>query len=115
MKAAFDVETVTKRFYDRFKKEHDTFLGFIKGIQQAQDKDWYASLMLNRLMFIYFIQKKGFLDYLKREGPDVMCLQETKAAPDQLGAELLAVDGYDSHFVSAEKKGYTPDPACLGK
>lgn len=26
------------------------------------DRDWYAALMLNRLMFIYFIQKKGFLD-----------------------------------------------------
>ncbi len=52
-------------------------------------------------------QKKGFLDYLKRESPDIMCLQETKAAPDQLGSELLAVDGYDSHFVSAEKKGYS--------
>jgi exodeoxyribonuclease-3 len=52
-------------------------------------------------------QKKGFLDYLKRENPDVMCLQETKASPEQLDEGLLAVDGYESHFVSAEKKGYS--------
>src|ERR1051326_1062803 len=52
-------------------------------------------------------QKKGFLDYLKRENPDVMCLQETKASPEQLDEALLAVDGYESHFVSAEKKGYS--------
>jgi hypothetical protein len=64
-----NAEKVTKKFYEGFKKEHTAFLGFIKGITESQDKDWYASLMLNRLMFIYFIQKKGFLNndkfYLK--------------------------------------------------
>ena len=60
--SAFDVEKVTKRFYDRFKAEHQAFLGFIKGIRDAANREWYASLMLNRMMFIYFIQKRGFLD-----------------------------------------------------
>lgn len=59
---AFDVDHVTKRFYDRFKEEHKAFLSFIDGITAVADREWYASLMLNRLMFIYFIQKKGFLD-----------------------------------------------------
>jgi len=62
VRAAFDVEKVTKRFYDRFKKEHDAFLAFIDGIEALADREWYASLMLNRMMFIYFIQKRGFLD-----------------------------------------------------
>ena len=57
-----NAEVVTKKFYERFSKEHEKFLGFIKGIQSKVDQEWYASLMLNRLMFIYFIQKKGFLD-----------------------------------------------------
>ena len=56
------MEKVTKRFYDRFKKEHETFLGFIDGITDLAGREWYASLMLNRMMFIYFIQKRGFLD-----------------------------------------------------
>lgn len=55
-------EKVTKQFYDKFKKEHGAFLGFIKGIADKTNQEWYASLMLNRLMFCYFIQKKGFLD-----------------------------------------------------
>jgi len=55
-------ERVTKKFYDRFREEHKTFLKFIEGIKDTADREWYASLMLNRLMFIYFIQKKGFLD-----------------------------------------------------
>ena len=62
VRAAFDVEKVTKKFYERFKKEHSAFLGFVEGIQTVADREWYASLMLNRMMFIYFIQKRGFLD-----------------------------------------------------
>ena len=62
VRAAFDVEKVTKRFYERFKKDHHIFLGFIDGIRNLADREWYASLMLNRMMFIYFIQKQGFLD-----------------------------------------------------
>ena len=61
-RAGFDVERVTKRFYDRFQKEHAAFLKFVSGITDRADKEWYASVMLNRLMFIYFIQRKGFLD-----------------------------------------------------
>lgn len=69
MRDAFDREKITKRFYEAFKQQHDRFLGFIDGLASVSDRQWYASLMLNRLMFVYFIQKKGFLDgdinYLK--------------------------------------------------
>jgi hypothetical protein len=62
VRAAFDVEPVTRRFYDGFKEQHAAFLGFIEGIASQGDREWYASIMLNRLMFVYFIEKKGFLD-----------------------------------------------------
>ncbi len=62
VKKAFDVEKVTKKFFKRFEQEHQQFLKFIDGIHSEFDRTWYASLMLNRLMFIYFIQKKSFLD-----------------------------------------------------
>ena len=61
-RAGFDVERVTKRFYDRFQKEHAAFLKFVSGITEVADREWYVSVMLNRLMFVYFIQRKGFLD-----------------------------------------------------
>ncbi len=61
-RAGFDVERVTKRFYERFQQEHKAFLKFISGIPEGPDREWYASVMLNRLMFVYFIQRKGFLD-----------------------------------------------------
>ena len=53
------------------------------------------------------IQKKGFVDWFKKENPDILCLQETKAHPDQLTDDLKNVDGYKSYFSSAEKKGYS--------
>ncbi len=71
--AQFEKNTkdVTKKFYREFSAQHKEFLKFIKGIQEKVDQEWYASLMLNRLMFIYFIQKKGFLngdrDYLQNK------------------------------------------------
>ena len=53
------------------------------------------------------IYKKGFLDWFKKENPDILCLQETKAHPDQLVDELKNVDGYESFFSAAERKGYS--------
>ena len=62
VQSAFDTEKVTKRFYDRFKEEHEEFIQFLKGIPDEGLQHWYVSVILNRLMFIYFIQKKRFLD-----------------------------------------------------
>lgn len=65
---AVNSEKLTKSFYDGFKKQHKAFAAFIQGIDdqisasENKNKQWYASIMLNRLMFCYFIQKKGFLN-----------------------------------------------------
>lgn len=64
-----DVEKVTKKFYQLFDKQKNAFTKAITGIGTQGDQEWYASVMLNRLMFVYFVQKKGFLngdrDYLR--------------------------------------------------
>ncbi len=62
VRSGFDVEKVTRKFYERFKAEHQNFLKFVKGIPDEQMETWYASVMINRLMFLYFIQAKGFLN-----------------------------------------------------
>ena len=62
LRRAFDRDKVSNKFYTRFKTEHEAFANFIKGFTAANDQTWYASLMLNRLMFVYFIQRKGFLN-----------------------------------------------------
>ncbi len=63
---AVNSEKITKDFYSGFRKEHSAFVKFISGIDDHlndndnKNKQWYTSIMLNRLMFCYFIQKKGF-------------------------------------------------------
>ena len=47
---------------------------------------------------------KGFLEYVKQEDPDIVCLQETKLQPEQAVFEL---EGYHRYFHSADKKGYS--------
>ena len=85
---AFDVEKITKRFYDQFKKEHDAFLQFLDGIPDEGLQRWYVSVILNRLMFIYFIQKKGFLNddpnYLRTN-----LLRRQQTGADQYYREFL--------------------------
>ncbi|MDR3123663.1 MAG: exodeoxyribonuclease III [Treponema sp.] len=58
------------------------------------------------------VEKRGFVDWVRRESPDVLCLQETKAQPDQLSEDLRVLkDGegnaYRSYWASARKKGYS--------
>lgn len=53
------------------------------------------------------VEKKGFLDWLKKENPDIMALQETKAEAEQLSPALRCPEGYHAYFSSAEKKGYS--------
>lgn len=48
--------------------------------------------------------RKGFLDFLAAEAPDVMCVQETKAAPEDVEA---AWPSYEAHWNWAEKRGYS--------
>jgi exodeoxyribonuclease-3 len=53
------------------------------------------------------IIKKGFFDWLKKESPDILCLQETKISADNLTSELLEPLGYGSFWSHSEKKGYS--------
>ena len=53
------------------------------------------------------VQKKGFVDWLQQRNPDILCLQETKAHVAQLDPELVNVPGYQSHWHSGIKKGYS--------
>jgi exodeoxyribonuclease III len=53
------------------------------------------------------VQRKGFSEWLARERPDILCLQETKVNEEQLTLDQSLVEGYRSYFSSAERKGYS--------
>lgn len=53
------------------------------------------------------ILKKGFGDFLKKEKPDILGLQETKVSLDQLDENSCKFEGYFCEFNPAERKGYS--------
>lgn len=53
------------------------------------------------------VLKKGFWDWFEAVSPDVLCLQETKAQPDNLEDDILQPEGYQVVWNSAERKGYS--------
>ncbi|MDR1466046.1 MAG: exodeoxyribonuclease III [Treponema sp.] len=53
------------------------------------------------------VEKKGFGEWLKAESPDMLCIQETRAEPEQLPESLRNPDGYFSYWASSQKKGYS--------
>ena len=76
----FDMDRVTRSFYDKFKAEREAFQKSLdKAIPVEKDREVYASVMLDRLMFVYFIQNKGFLftdrDYLRNRLKSVQKLR----------------------------------------
>ena len=50
---------------------------------------------------------KGFLEWLHRESPDILCLQETKAQPDQLNEAIRDPGDYHAYWNYPEQKGYS--------
>jgi exodeoxyribonuclease-3 len=53
------------------------------------------------------ISKKGFRDWFLGEAPDILCLQETKAHPEQVPEEARTYDGYTAYWAQAKRRGYS--------
>lgn len=59
---------------------------------------------VNGLRSVY---NKGFLDWLKKYRPEILCLQEIKAAADKIPIALLKLKNYQSYYSHASKPGYS--------
>ncbi len=99
LQKAFDVERVTKQFYKDFQEEHKRFLGYVKGINNESDRRWYTSVILNRLMFVYFLQRKGFIDKCDdKPNGNFEYLQNKLEASKQRGEDLFYSEFLKSLF-----------------
>ena len=78
--------------------------GFMRSIGVEMKKINIYCWNVNGIRAIF---NKGFLDWFDEIGPDILCVQETKASEEQLPPELKDVPGYRSFFSSADKKGYS--------
>lgn len=111
IQAALDVEKTTKKFFTAYQQQHLELLGHIKGIENERDKRWYASVLLNRLMFVWFMQKKFFLD-----GGNVDYLQTKLTASQECGPNRFFGEFLNALFFEAFAKpeaGRSPEARAL--
>jgi hypothetical protein len=113
LKTALDVAPVTKKFYQEFQQQHLEFLELIQGIKDKRQQRWYASVLLNRLMFIYFLQKKGFLDNGKVNYLQEKLEQSRNRGKNLYYQEFLQALFFEG-FAKPENKRSQPAKALLG-
>jgi len=63
---AFDVEKVTEEFFREYRTVFEQVEGSIRGVPEGEPLRMFTQMLLNRLMFIYFLQKKSWLDHSPR-------------------------------------------------
>lgn len=103
MESALDVEKTTKKFFKEYQEQHLGLLESIEGIADECDRRWYASVVLNRLMFVWFLQKKGFLDVRNGNG-DFDYLPKRLAESKQRGKDRFFGEFLDALFFEAFAK-----------
>lgn len=86
---ALDVDRTTKKFYEAYKTQHLALLEHIQGIVDERNKRWYASVLLNRLMFVWFLQKKFFLDGGNGDYLGTKLRESQARGPERFYAEFL--------------------------
>ncbi|MGM9425033.1 Eco57I restriction-modification methylase domain-containing protein [Hydrogenophaga sp. MI9] len=99
IQAALDVDKTTKKFFTAYQQQHLELLSHIQGIDNERDKRWYASVLLNRLMFVWFMQKKFFLD-----GGNADYLRTKLAESQQRGANRFFGEFLKALFFEAFAK-----------
>jgi len=118
VRAGLDIETVTKAFFRDFQDEHGKLLDAIEGIPDPGERRWYASVLLNRLMFIWFLQDKRFLDVGKGKDGNRNYLPEKLAASMKAGRDrffsCFLRDLFFEGFAKPEEKREPVSNVTLG-
>ncbi len=116
LQSALDIERVTKKFFRDFQDQHVAFLELIQGIDDERQRRWYASVLLNRLMFIYFLQKKppGFLDGGNQDYLRDKLTESKQRGKDRFYSEFLKALFFEG-FAKPEGKRSPAANKLLGK
>jgi type I restriction-modification system DNA methylase subunit len=114
LQKALDIKKVTKQFYTAFDAQRLEFTDLIQGIDDDHDRRWYASVVLNRLMFIYFLQRKGFVNNRDLEYLGTKLEESKKRGRDQYYSEFLSALFFKG-FAKPEEKRSAAALKMLGK
>lgn len=77
------------------------------GFKSARQKFLMITLMSWNVAGLRAVLKKGFTNFLSKYSPDIVCLQEIKANPDQVKDELFSQQGYSTYWSPSDKLGYS--------
>ncbi|MDH6098014.1 putative DNA binding domain-containing protein [Anabaenopsis sp. FSS-46] len=118
LQIGFDVERVTKKFFNEFQQQHTTFLSLIKGIDNEADRRWYTSVLLNRLMLVYFLQRKGFIKGFADDVDNTLYLQNQLQKSQARGENLFFQEFLNAlffeGFAKPEEQRLEPAKALIG-
>ncbi len=107
LRAALDVEKVTKKFFKQYSDQFINFVSQIEGIDNENDRRWYASVVLNRLMFIYFLQKKHFVDHGNVDYLTSKLRQsQAELGEDQFYAQFLKILFFEGFAKPKDQRGH---------
>ena len=68
--AAFSVEPVTERFFAEYRRVFENAKNAVTGFEDERDLHLFTQTLFNRLMFVYFISRKGWLSFQDEDGND---------------------------------------------
>ncbi|MFI5252371.1 MAG: Eco57I restriction-modification methylase domain-containing protein [Bacteroidota bacterium] len=114
LKKALDVEATTKKFFKEYDILRLEFVELIGGIPDERKRKWYASVLLNRLMFIYFLQEKFFLDDGNKEYLIQKLEQSKKTGKDIYYSKFLKILFFEG-FAKPENERSANVKNLLGK
>jgi hypothetical protein len=105
MKAALDVERVTKQFFKEYDAQRLAFVGLIEGIPDQRERRWYASVLMNRLMFVWFLQRKHFLDGGNTHYLVDKLAESQRRGADRFYGEFLQALFFEGFAKTADQRG----------
>ena len=114
LQQALDVQKVTKKFYTEFAAQRLEFIELVQGIDNVHDRRWYASVLLNRMMFIYFLQRKGFINSGDLEYLQKKIDESKKRGANRYFSEFLTTLFFEG-FAKPEEKRSEQAKKMLGK
>jgi hypothetical protein len=63
LERAYDVEAVTKRFFQEYRRVFEQGMRLVQGLPDDEERKLFCQTLFNRLMFLYFLQRKGWLTF----------------------------------------------------
>lgn len=83
LESAYDVEPVTKDFFTTYRRVFDEVMGKVQGVSDEEKRRLFCQTLFNRLMFLYFLQRKGWLKFNDDSNYLPTLLRASKAAGNE--------------------------------